>query len=344
MHTRCPRGRYFAGLRAGPGKGARTAVRTRRAAQGGKRYPHHLRWTTVAGSLSRHEQKHADQTKPGGLTVKAPGEVDAPTTEARRAKLMPFLWKHAAKMGSFYGNQDKGSIVHVSNNMWFSYPGYNELATGHPDDERVTSNKRFPNPNGNVFEWLNKAPTLKGKVVSVAEWDNFRNILNAKRGKFTVIGTHGDNSLTSFAAYLKENKPRVSFLGFSRTDHEAHQGDYPSYLAAAHDVDERLGQLWDLLQSMPQYRDKTTIIFTADHGRGNRKAGPEAWRSHGRKVAGSNGIYVIIWGPDTPNRGEVSGGPEIKQAQVAATVAAALGYDYAAAQPKAAPAIKQAFK
>jgi hypothetical protein len=32
----------------------------------------------------------------------------------------------------------------------------------------------------------------------------------------------------------------------------------------------------------------------------------------------------------------------LKQAQIAATLAAALGYDYDAAQPKAAPPIKQA--
>jgi len=43
-----------------------------------------------------------------------------------------------------------------------------------------------------------------------------------------------------------------------------------------------------------------------------------------------------MWGPDVPARGEVKD-EAIKQGQVAATVAWALGCDYTSAYPEAAP-------
>ena len=60
-------------------------------------------------------------------------------TAARRAALMPFLWDTVAKQGQIFGSQQKGSIARVTNGMAFSYPGYNEMLTGHPDP-RINSN------------------------------------------------------------------------------------------------------------------------------------------------------------------------------------------------------------
>src|ERR1700736_3285428 len=51
----------------------------------------------------------------------------------RRRLLFPFLWEVAAKQGQLFGNQTKGSIARVTNGLAFSYPGYNEMLTGHPD-------------------------------------------------------------------------------------------------------------------------------------------------------------------------------------------------------------------
>lgn len=264
----------------------------------------------------------------------------AATPEERRERLMTFLWKEAATRGQIYGNRDKGSIAHVSNDKWFSYPGYNELLTGHPDNS-IASNKKIPNKNHTVFEWLNTSPELKGKVAAFAQWAAFPAIFNNKRSGVYVYAGKGD-PYEAFKKYVQTEKPRVMFLGFGSTDGQAHAGDYRQYLDAAHRVDTCLADLWKTLQSMPQYKDNTTIIFTADHGRGNSKKSPKAWNSHGRSTPESDSLFLAVWGPDTKTIGEVSGGPEIIQAQVAATVAAALGYDYPAAQPKAAPPISAA--
>ena len=43
-------------------------------------------------------------------------------------------------------------------------------------------------------------------------------------------------------------------------------------LDAAHKVDSYIQRLWEMVQTMPAYRNKTTFIIATDHGRGLRPA------------------------------------------------------------------------
>jgi hypothetical protein len=70
----------------------------------------------------------------------------------RRKALLPFFWTTLESQGQLYGNRTLGCKVNVTNNQWFSYPGYNEILTGKADNERVHSNDKFYNPNTNVLE------------------------------------------------------------------------------------------------------------------------------------------------------------------------------------------------
>jgi len=330
-----------------------------------------LRWQEVFRGLDKDMLTTQNEVKhPEDLLA----QFDAETTDARRARLMPFLWDHVAKNGQIFGNRDKGSIAHVTNTMWFSYPGYNEFLCGYPDDKNITSNDKVLNPNATVFEWLQATPATKDRVAAFGAWDVFPYIFNAKRAGFPVDG--GDvsfvpasgttpvmdviNSMRETtpmrwghaavydsmiypmaAEYLKTNKPRALFIGLGETDEWGHEGNYGQYLQAANRLDRWLKELWHITQSMPEYRDKTTFVFTTDHGRGDFRTGPTSWNHHGKSVPGAEEIFVAVWGPDTKPAGELESG-EVTQSQVAATVAAALGYDLPAAQPKAAPPISQA--
>jgi hypothetical protein len=55
------------------------------------------------------------------------------SAEARRRKLMPFVWDTIARQGQLYGNRALGSAASVLNAEWISYPGYNEMASGVAD-------------------------------------------------------------------------------------------------------------------------------------------------------------------------------------------------------------------
>ncbi|HAB18153.1 MAG TPA: AP protein [Verrucomicrobiota bacterium] len=290
-----------------------------------------------------------------------------PEATARREVLFPFLWGTVARQGQIWGNRARGSEVRVTNGRNFSYPGYNEFLTGFADPA-IDSNDKVLNANTNVFEWLNAQPGFQGRVVAVINWDTLPWILNAPRAGFPVWsgfatpdGTralpvpaaltemveHGRTVwsgvlLDTFVGYaakyaVKTFKPRALYVSFGETDDWAHEGSYERYLRAAHEFDRFVGDLWTLVQSMPEYRDQTTFVITVDHGRG---PAPVAWKNHGREMVDSAYMWLAVIGPDTPALGERTGVPLVRQAQVAATVAALVGQDFAKASPKSAPALE----
>ena len=134
--------------------------------------------------------------------------------------------------------------------------------------------------------------------------------------------------------YLKKEAPRALFVGFAETDDWGHEGRYDRFLDAAHAVDAYIAELWATVESNPRYRGNTTIIFTADHGRGRT---PTDWRNHGRDIPGSGESFIIRIGPGIGAAGERVNTAHVL-GDVATATAAALGLRYEARQPAAAPA------
>jgi hypothetical protein len=282
--------------------------------------------------------------------------------EARRQALMPFLWSVLARQGQIYGNRKIGSDAYVTNGLNFSYPGYSETLCGFADS-RIDSNDKKPNPNVTVLEWLANKDRFKNKIAAFGAWDAFPFILNVQRSGLLVNAGYDPltavpltprldllnrlkaelpqfwdeepfDAVTFHTAieYLQARKPRVLYLSLGETDDWAHAGNYAEYLNAAHRADADLKALWDWIQSEPEYRGKTTLIFSPDHGRGE---GPSEWKKHGEKVPDSKYIWMAFAGPDTPALGERSNISPVTQNRIAATLAALLGEDYTAAVEKA---------
>jgi bisphosphoglycerate-independent phosphoglycerate mutase (AlkP superfamily) len=137
---------------------------------------------------------------------------------------------------------------------------------------------------------------------------------------------------------LKTKKPKVLYIAYGETDEWAHAGQYRSYLDAAHRVDAWLKQIWSFVQNDPQYKNKTTLFITVDHGRGDIKK--EEWISHNNKIEDAHEIWFAVMGPDTPIRGELNpmaNGSEMQlyQQQFAQTIAHLLGYTFTANHPVA---------
>ena len=282
--------------------------------------------------------------------------------DTRRALLFPFLWGTVAKQGQIFGNQLKGSVAHVTNGKAFSYPGYNEMTTGYPNDA-IDSNEFGPNPNATVFEWLNNMGEFHSRVGVYGTWDAYQRIFNKGRSGLVIqtgwtlpqkphesprdallrelyaTTTRFDeedvaNSLLQIPLldYVRESHPRVLFVGYGETDNWGHQGRYDLVLDSAHRMDHLVQQLWDTMQAMPEYRGTTTFIITTDHGRGS---GLTEWKEHGVEEKGSENIWIAVLGPDTAPLGERTHIAPVTQAQIAATVAAFVGKDYRHDVPKA---------
>lgn len=282
--------------------------------------------------------------------------------EERRSKLFPFFWDTIATQGQLYGNREYDNKLDNANPYWFSYPGYNEIFTGYPDTA-ISSNAKVPNPNTNVLEFIQQQKGYAGKVAAFTTWDVFPYILNAKRSGIYVnadvdtlkfknpnlqlindlqyltarpIGVRPD-ILTYMAAreYLKAYKPKVLYIAFDETDDYAHAGLYDQYIGSAHAEDAMMADLWKMLQSLPQYQNKTTLLITCDHGRGDKIK--SNWQHHGSKIEDAHELWMAVIGPDTEPSGEIKTAMQLYQKQIAATIAQLLGFTFKANHPVADP-------
>lgn len=330
------------------------------------------RWQEIFGGLDVDVLRSALQPGAKIEETRAYQQYWAATPEARRERLMPFFWGTLiAQHGSIAGNRARGSSVRVTNRHWFSYPGYAEILTGEAHDAAIDSNDKRRNPYPTVLEFLKRKLDLKKpQVAAFASWDRFDWIVEHEAGAITsnagfdaydgaadatvgLVNRLQSDALTPWdaarhdvytfrlaMAHLKSSRPRVLYVAFDETDDWAHDGRYDRVLDALHHTDEYFRELWNFLQRESSYRDRTAILITVDHGRGDT---PADWRDHGRTVAGSEHIWMAFVGPTWPRRGEWRDDEPIYQNQVAATLARALGIDFAETNPEAGRPIASLF-
>jgi hypothetical protein len=292
----------------------------------------------------------------------------AATPEERRRSLLPFFWGTLMREhGAIAGNRACGSEVRLSNRHLFSYPGYAEILLGVAHDDRIASNDPVRIPYRTVLEFLADRWTLGPREAAVfGSWSVFDVIAESKEGALTVNAgfealdsddpetrqlsalqfetptpwdsvRHDVYTFRLAMRHLDRYRPRVLYLALGETDDWAHNGRYDRTLDAFARSDEYLRQLWTWLQQQPEYRGRTSLLLTTDHGRGE---GPEGWRHHGAKHPTSDRTWMAFVSPRVARRGEWCGHPPITNAQVAATLIDWAGLDPKTFDPKAAPAVE----
>ena len=318
-----------------------------------------MRWQELFGGAERSLLGKDEKAITGSSSYK---RFWGRTPEERRAALMPFFWTVVAKQGQVFGDPSRGSLSHVTNGLWFSYPGYSEMLAG-VADPRVDSNDKIPNPNVTVLEWLNGLPGYRGRVSTFGAWDLLPYIVNAKRSGLPAGDgyppvpdpqTDRERAINDLAddlppiwegapldapimhaalECLRTRRPRVLYVMLGETDEWAHENRYDLYLDSAFRADRFIRRVWEMVQGMPEYAGATALVLATDHGRGATNAD---WTDHGRKVPAAEATWSAVMGPGTPALG-VRESVTVTTAQVAATVAALLGEDFRAGVPAAAP-------
>jgi hypothetical protein len=293
-------------------------------------------------------------------------------TDAERgnaSRLFPFMHEVVFRSGIVIGNRDAGSCARVTNPWYFSYPGYNEILSG-VADPGIDSNAAEPNPNRTVLEWLNAQAGFAGKVAAVASWNVFPAIINTERSGVSVnVGPlksartpeemllqrlhaeipqhwptvrHDAFTHQHALAALRHDKPRVLYVAYGETDDFAHDGRYDQVLHAAARTDGYLRELWQTVQADAYYRDKTVLLVTTDHGRGESPL--ESWQHHASKeslsgymrslaqyedgIVGSDAIWIAALGPGVAARGAIPTQDCAGANQIASTLLQLLGMDW----------------
>jgi len=317
-----------------------------------------FRWQEVFTGADPSLVSNAEYVKDTALTRQLYWDS---TAELRRRRLMPFFWNTIAANGRLYGNRLYNNKVNVKNFYKISYPGYNEIFTGHTD-AFISPNLAINNKNTNVLEYLNSTAAFHGKVAVFTSWSIFPYILNEGRSDLPVnsgyekmnegsdaaaglidsVGETMPQSKTRYdlltyltaREYISRHHPSVLFLGLGETDEFAHAGRYDLYLQHASDIDRMIAELWYTVQTDPYYKDSTTFLITTDHGRGYN---PGKWTTHGFWAKGSGDIWLAMLGPAILPEGELKNAGQVYQKQLAATMASLLGNPSGAGHPPGRP-------
>lgn len=255
--------------------------------------------------------------------------------------------------GVVFGDRDLGSRASITNVHGFSAPGDLEILTGRAQPD-VTSNDPQRYPHATLLDVIrDRLARSPRDVATFASWQNFRYYVSSREGAVFVnagfdtlptamvtpslaplqrlerraLPPRDESRLDAFTgamglAYLRQYSPIALYFAMNDTDDQAHGRRYDRVLDALHGLDGFLLEQWQTVQSLPGYRGRTTLLITTDHGRG---LGPRDWSDHGEDTRGSDQIWILVVGLGVPARGIVTGGPEVHQAQVAATLLACLG-------------------
>jgi hypothetical protein len=138
-----------------------------------------------------------------------------------------------------------------------------------------------------------------------------------------TVPTSGDE-LTFFMAKEIMNRLAPSLLVVNFWDIDiAHYGAYSLYLEAIRRTDRLVHELWQHVQTLPQYRDRTTLLVVPELGRDSDVAG-NGFANHRSGDDSCRRVWLVALGAGVP-RGAGTERP-IRTFDVAPTVARILGF------------------
>jgi hypothetical protein len=267
--------------------------------------------------------------------------------------LMPHLHALVADRGSALGAPGHGPPIAASGPNFVSLPGYTEIFTGrrtHGCADNDCAPARVPT----VMDQARALASGPSDVAVFASWEKIERAASVDPASLVVstgryatshedslqddavtrdylqrgaqadpFPGHGDFRPDRFTAaialrYLETRRPRLMFLGLGEPDEYAHRGDYAGYLASLRAADATLGDVFAALGRMGTRGEHTTVLVTADHGRGRD------YRVHGRAFPESARVWLVAAGGGIEARGLAHATRPHCLADVAPTVRALL--------------------
>jgi hypothetical protein len=111
-------------------------------------------------------------------------------------------------------------------------------------------------------------------------------------------GYRSDDTTYAHASnVMKKYHPNLMLINLKDPDVGGHANNWKAYIKGIQTSDAQIKGLYDLIQSDPIYKDKTTIIVTNDHGR-NTDGVADGFITHGCGCEGCTHIEFFAIGPD----------------------------------------------
>lgn len=212
-------------------------------------------------------------------------------------KLASYIKPKGISCDNFYNNgftwTSPGHLAMVSGQYYNLNNGGNEL----PPFPTIFQyfNKTFPNKKS----WLITSKDKLEVLTNTSDTIYFNQFLANTDCGINGLGTgYREDSITFHNAIniLSNNNPNLALINFKQPDAIGHTNDWAGYLNQISIVDDYIYQLFNLIETHPFYKDKTTVFITNDHGRHDNNNG--GFQNHGDSCEGCRHLMFFAYGPD----------------------------------------------
>lgn len=189
--------------------------------------------------------------------------------------------------------------------------GHDAISTGNYED--LENNGHVLPQYPSIFQnFLKSSGKPAEKAWVVASKDKLQILGNCVqedwKGKYMPRTDCGNNGL--FSGYRSDDttvahaknvlaryRPNLMLINLKDPDYFGHSSSWTNYIKGIRSTDENIGDLYNFIQGDDNYRGKTTIIITNDHGRHLPNVA-DGFISHGDGCEGCRHIQFLALGPD----------------------------------------------
>lgn len=228
-----------------------------------------------------------------------------------------------------------------NNGATLTNPGHSALCSGVYENLQ-NNGTELPGYPSIMQQWLKQTRADKKKAWIIASKDKLEILNNCKlsswKDKFqpsTDCGINGNGSgyredavtVDRVKSIMGQYSPNIIVINLKDVDsnghaHNANNNNWNGYINAIKATDASIKDIWNHIQSLPAYKDKTTLIVSNDHGRHLDSHG--GFAEHGDDCAGCRHIEFFAMGPDFKKNAIINTG-NYEQIDVASTIAELLG-------------------
>ena len=254
---------------------------------------------------------------------------------------------YVPRMSEYMATQGVVNTQFFNDGQTYTVPGHTAIASGNYQDMNNSGLDLPSHPT--IFQlWLKATGNSANLAWLVTSKDKLQVLANSSdpswKNKYmasTNCGVNGaglgsgyrEDSLTNIALMnvISANHPHLLLVNFREPDFSGHQSNWLNYLKGIKDTDEYVYQIWNLIQTDPFYKDKTSLFVTNDHGR-HLDTISGGYPSHGDGCEGCRHINFYAFGPDFKKNKIISTPREL--IDISATIAAMMRFDKTSMQGK----------
>ena len=254
---------------------------------------------------------------------------------------------YVPRMSEYMASQGVVNTQFFNDGQTYTVPGHTAIASGNYQDMNNSGLDLPSHPT--IFQlWLKATGNSANLAWLVTSKDKLQVLANSSdpswKNKYmasTNCGVNGaglgsgyrEDSLTNIALMnvISANHPHLLLVNFREPDFSGHQSNWLNYLKGIKDTDEYVYQIWNLIQTDPFYKDKTSLFVTNDHGR-HLDTISGGYPSHGDGCEGCRHINFYAFGPDFKKNKIISTPREL--IDISATIAAMMRFDKTSMQGK----------